>query len=314
MPSSIPTTINPSPTNPIPPAQTAPVPGEPAVPVEGGAAPAAPAPVAPAVPPVPQPDPVPAPTSVPVVPRTEEPIPEPAQPVSTEPQFSQQQVPQEWTMQPVGDTNYDTALDLVKSAMSPAEAMAAFGAAVDQANPAMINVDLLTEKLGPAQANAVKTLAGNYITQAHSQKTAALDAVHGVAGGKENWDQVTTWANAKAAEDPQFAFKLEIVRNTINQGGNNISYAAKELLGYYNADANNIGLNEGSMDMLTGDTPSQGGPDAGVQQEVNIMTRLQWADEVKKAANSGNDARYAALNRAWANKTGLEGQATLQLN
>lgn len=197
----------------------------------------------------------------------------------------------------VGHEAADASMAILKDAgVTKADMDFIFGKARVSGKLSDINIQAIEAKVGKQKAALVMAGVEAYHRDATGKATAIASTVHEVAGGKEAWDKVAGWVNAKAAADPAFRAEVAEMRGMLNAGGKQAKLAAKALVDQYNADPNTKGLANGSL--VKGDSASTG---------MAPMGRAEYLAEYKKAEAKGDTVAMSILSsrRAAGRKAGL---------
>lgn len=149
-----------------------------------------------------------------------------------------------------GDTGTEVGNDVLmvlqNSGVSTEDAKALLYDAMVEGKPENIDRDALVEKVGKANANLIMIGVKEYIREGKDKAEAINTTVHDAAGGKDNWEKVTTWARETLPEET-----LNEYRGMIEHGGMQAEMAAKDLLGKFNAADTNTTIN--NTDEVAGD-------------------------------------------------------------
>ncbi len=197
----------------------------------------------------------------------------------------------------VGHAAADASLAILKEAgLTKSDMDFIFGKARQSGKLGDINVQAIEAKVGKQKAALVIAGIGAYHRESTGRATEIATQVHEVAGGKEAWDRVAGWVNAKAAADPAFKAEVAELRGLLNKGGKPAKLAAKALIDQYNADPNTKGLGNGNL--LRGDSASTG---------MSPLGRAEYLKEYKAAQAKGDTVAMNMLSarRAAGRKAGL---------
>ena len=188
-----------------------------------------------------------------------------------------------------GDEAADAAVSLLKEAgVTPAEADKFFREAVEANDLSKIDIAALTEKVGKDKASLIMMGVKDYYNRQMASTQESVDAVYGVVGGKENWDQVSAWARTKSNSDKAFASRMAELNQMFDLNKSAASMAARELVDLYNKDSNNKSL---SVNMTHGDSSASR---SGLGSEP--LSRADYIEQLKAAEAKGDKAKVAELN------------------
>lgn len=180
----------------------------------------------------------------------------------------------------------DSAIAILEEAkVPPKEAEAIFAEAVKSLDVSKLDVKKLTELVGAPKANLIVNGMKQFFNDYHEKVTVKTNAVYEVAGGKENFDKVSVWAQAKEKIDPEFAGALVAYRQMIDSSPVAAKLASAELVKAYNADPKNKSL---EVKIFEGNKPAN-------QGNVKGISRADYVTELKKAEETGNNPRKAEL-------------------
>lgn len=185
-----------------------------------------------------------------------------------------------------GDEVGDSTLTLMQNAdLTVEDAKAIMYDAVKAGDVTKIDKDALVEKVGKAKADLILAGVENFVSRAKAKADTILKEVHTTAGGKENWDQVTTWAKENVPESEMAEY-----RELVDAGGAKARFAAQELMSRFNADDNNTTLNADSAEIT---------PDTKAQSQGRKITKRAYAEELMKAHDRGaSPAEIEEINAA----------------
>ncbi|KRR22164.1 hypothetical protein [Bradyrhizobium retamae] len=181
----------------------------------------------------------------------------------------------------------NAAIELLKEAgVGPNAANEFFAKALKSGDLNDVDVAGLEAKLGKAKATLVMAGVTAHYEGLAAKVTETVTQVHGIFGGKENWDTVKTWAQKTEKADPAFKAKVDEIRSMLNEGGIRADLGAKELLRLYNSAPDQKGL--GTNKLAVGDST---GTVIGT-----ALSRAQYLAELKTAhARNAKPAEIKAL-------------------
>ena len=140
-----------------------------------------------------------------------------------------------------GDTGSEVGNDVLgmlqESGISTADAKALLFDAVQSGDMTKIDRAALEEKVGKHAASIILRGTETFVKEQKIKVDAIIADVHTAAGGSEQWGKVSSWASKNVPEAD-----LAEYRPMIDKGGAAARFAVAEIMGRYNADANNTTL------------------------------------------------------------------------
>lgn len=140
-----------------------------------------------------------------------------------------------------GDTGSEAGNDVLgmlqESGISTADAKSLLFDAVQSGDLTKIDRAALEEKVGKHAANIILRGTETFVKEQQIKVDTIIADVHTAAGGSEQWGKVSAWASKNIQEA-----ELAEYRPMIDKGGASARFAVAEIMGRYNADANNTTL------------------------------------------------------------------------
>ena len=196
--------------------------------------------------------------------------------------------------EPTTETEYPTYEDesanavvgLLKDAgVSPADAAAIFGKAVESGDLTQVDLKGLTEKVGKDKATLIMYGVKEYYNTKMSVVKETVDGVYKVFGGEGNFVKAREWAKAKASSDKAFQAQVNELNKLFDTSPVAAALAAKELKTMYESDPKNSSL---GVKMQSGDAAmsASGG---------ETLTRADYIAQLKQAESKGDVNEIAKL-------------------
>lgn len=183
---------------------------------------------------------------------------------------------------------------LQNSGVSTEEAKALLWDAVEAGDPSKVDRDALVEKVGKAKATLIMAGIENVTSKNNERIRQVTQLAHEAAGSADNWAKATKWANAKMSES-----ELNELRDMLDKGGRQATFAAKEIVARYNDDPKNTALSAGTAQVK---------PDGKATAVVKGITRREYGEQLDRLYRKGaGEAEFNALRaqRAAGKKQGI---------
>lgn len=198
-------------------------------------------------------------------------------------------LPKTGDYQVYGNDTIDSAISLLKEAkVPPLEAQAIFAKAIKSLDAKDIDIKVLTDKVGKEKATLIMAGMEKFISDYHATVGARTKAVYDTAGGKDTFETISKWAQAKEKTDAAFAGELQAYRTMIDTSPTAAKLATQELVKAYNADPLNKSL---QVKMFQGDKP-------GNQESVKGLSRADYIKQLKVAEAKGDKTTANSLHAA----------------
>lgn len=184
------------------------------------------------------------------------------------------------------DPAANAVVGLLKDAgVSPADATAIFGKAVETGDLNQVDLKGLTEKVGKDKATLIMYGVKEYYNTKMAVVKETVDGVYKVFGGEENFIKAREWAKTKAANDKIFQAQVAELNKLFDQSTVAAQLAAKELKAMYEGDPKNSSL---SVKMQAGDAASSASANA-------TLSRSDYLEQLKVAESKGDVNEIAKL-------------------
>lgn len=197
-----------------------------------------------------------------------------------------------------GDAGDDVANSVLQtlqnSGVSTEDAKALLWDAVASGDPSKVDRDTLVEKVGKAKATLIMAGIENVTSKNNERIVQVTKIAHEAAGSSDNWAKATKWANAKMEES-----ELNELRDMLDKGGRQATFAAKEIVARYNDDPKNTALSAGTAQVK---------PDGKATAAVKGITRREYGEQLDRLhRKGGGEAEFNALRaqRAAGKKQGI---------
>ena len=190
-----------------------------------------------------------------------------------------------------GDTGSEAGNDVLgmlqESGISTADAKALLFEAVQTGDMTKIDRAGLEEKVGKHAANIILRGTEAFVKEQKIKVDAIIADVHTAAGGSEQWGKVSSWASKNVPEAD-----LAEYRPMIDKGGAAARFAVAEIVGRYNADANNttITINNPRAEATSVSPPAS-----------TATTRAEYVAALEKAHRRGASPKEIAAIQAQRN-------------
>ena len=168
------------------------------------------------------------------------------------------------------------------SGMTPENALELFGKAREQMDPSLVDRDKLVEAVGKTKATLIMAGFETVTSREKARVAEVTKVVHDAAGGEDNWKKATKWAIAKLD-----AAELDELRDMIDKGGRQATFAAVEIVNRYNSDPKNTALAAGKGQVT---------PDTKSTTTVKGITRREYGEQLDRLYRRGaTEAEFNAL-------------------
>lgn len=199
---------------------------------------------------------------------------------------------EEWIS--TGNEDADAAIEIMKEAgVKPVEGNEIFKDALETGDLSKVRWDLLEARVGAAKARLVRTGVESYYNNELSEQIKIQDETYDKVGGKDNWTKVQKWAEAQSKKDPAFAKERAEWNKALKLGGFAARAAIDAVIGKYEADAKNSGLNNSKPER---GTAKPGAPAVAGKP----LSRAQYFDELEAAG--GDRAPQSVKDALWARR------------
>lgn len=184
------------------------------------------------------------------------------------------------------DPAANAVVGLLKDAgVSPTDATAIFGKAVETGDLNQVDLAGLTEKVGKDKATLIVYGVKEYYNTKMAAVKETVDGVYKVFGGEDNFIKAREWAKAKAANDKAFQAQVTELNKLFDTSTVAAQLAAKELKTLYEGDPKNSSL---SVKMQAGDAASSA-------YANTTMSRSDYLEQLKVAEAKGDVNEIAKL-------------------
>lgn len=193
-----------------------------------------------------------------------------------------------------GNEDADAAIELMEAAgVKPVEGNEIFKDALETGDLSKVRWDLLEARLGKAQARLVRNGVESYYNNELSEQIKIQEETYEKVGGKDNWSKVSKWADSQSKKDPAFAKERTEWNKALKLGGFAARAAIDAVIGKYEADTKNSGLNNTKPErgVARPSAPANSGKPLG---------RAAYFDELEKAG--GDRAPQSVKDALWARR------------